>query len=303
MESRLLGIIYEWKLVRVPLSDPLIGTRYIGQSVRPQHCYQCPDKLLRKRCSEHVGKSRYEPKELGLHAAIERYGVDAFDVSVVDFQRGSAETYAWANQLERYWIKEYGGPLQDMDPETPIVQTFNLTHGGTGVCEVARVAASNGRMKTLVIRLKTYVDEFPERGANVPTVYVCPDGYTLGENIHHVRKRRFLDPKWISVLESLPNWTWNGKQASEFKDLFRKRVDAGIARAGGQSVVTKKQHENPERLVKYRKTRRSNVIAKRERQREALPPEKRAAFDKQCARYDRAIAKRRAKRESKVDGV
>jgi len=277
-------------LVRVDAANPLRLIKYFGQSCRLHGQYPTAAKLLATRKREHTYNAQYDPKDVGLRAAINEFGVEAFDVTVVASLVGpDADVHAWANREEIRLIAENGGVLRDMHPKFSIQQTLNMTNGGTGAALVSKLLKSNVWMKTVVERLEKFAIEHPDRGSNVGTSYVCKDGYSLGEKVHQIRKRAFFDPKWVATLEALPQWTWNGKQGAAFKEAFRSRVNAGIEAAGGQSVVTKRQHENPERNRKFRITKRASRDARRAKERALLSPAELVVYDKKCKKNDRRV--------------
>lgn len=75
---------------------------YIGQSKNPIRRYK-----------EHILESKKE-NAIGLHAAIKKYGKDAFNIEIIE---GPIENY---NEREKYWIKYYNSYLDG----------YNLTEGG-----------------------------------------------------------------------------------------------------------------------------------------------------------------------------
>jgi len=296
--SGALAIIYKWELIGVPVDHPLHGIVYIGQSVRTSWKVSNVNELLIKRNGEHASCAKTKPSEYGLYAAIAMYGLGAFRTSIIESTSGDSVDYLrahWANPREKSYIKEYGGPLLDMSTPVKISQTLNLTKGGTGV-NGSQLSQSNCAMSIVLAHLRSYIRDHPERGANVPTYYVAPCGYPLGERVHTVRKRLFVDGRWVAKLEALPKWTWNGKQADEFKESFRNRVNRGIALAGGQSAVTKRQHEHPERYEKFRASREENTRIRRAAKRALLSPEDQIKFDKKCRANDHSIANRQKKK-------
>lgn len=294
----LIGIIYEWVLVRVDAANPLRLIKYFGQSCRSHGQYPTSAKLLAKRKQEHAFNAKYDPKETGLRAAINEFGVDAFDVAVLALLVGpDADVHTWANREEIRLIAENGGVLRDMHPKLPIQQTLNMTNGGTGAAVVSKLLKSNIWMETVVERMKKFAIGYPDRESNVGTTYVCKDGFPLGEKVHQIRKRAFFDPKWVPILEALPQWTWNGKKGKAFKEAFRRRVNVGIEAAGGQSVVTKRQHENPERNRKFRVTKRATRDARRAKERALLSPVALVAYDKKCKKNDQRVIRAQKARE------
>ena len=216
------AVIYEWVLVRVPDDEPLKGITYVGQAVRGG--YESADKLARKRWKEEEEQANREDKELGLIAAINRFGVKAFDRFLLEEKYGDRDKVQdWANEREIALIAERGGILRDMEPEEPLKQTLNLTKGGKGdpraVWEGVE-ARSARRWNIFKEELELFVQA---RGsAHVPTEYTnTATGYRLGGVAAEVRNKSIfltgsagaLRRAWLN---SLNGWTWMMIGTAEF---------------------------------------------------------------------------------------
>ena len=128
--------LYEWVLNKIDSDHPLYGVSYIGQVVRPCMSLQ---KIFEERTKEHICDSKRNPKFIGLHWAIQSFGIDAFTRQLIANEKCHApriEAMNWANERERQLISERGGIMQDTEPDTHIQQTFNLTKGGQGDARV-----------------------------------------------------------------------------------------------------------------------------------------------------------------------
>lgn len=287
-----IAIIYSWTLAKLPLSHPLFGVKYIGQSIRGRHKYPTPHAVLSKRTKEHVANIKTADSTIGLYAAVRRFGIKAFVLDVEETNCGEQEEMQkWANDREAEWIADEGGVCRDMNPERAIEQTLNLTKGGQGAQFCANIAKSNHYMEVFAEHLREYMLLHPERGANPRIDHTTTCGYNLGEVTHRVRKRDFLDPKWYAILDALPGWTWNGRKTAIRKKEFKDAVNRGIEQAGGQSAITKRQHQKPERYEKYKVTRRENTLRRRELHRATLNESERLIYDRSCAANDQKIKK------------
>ena len=122
-----MAVIYIRWLRWIDPSEPLHNTPYIGQAVRGG--YDDPRKLGEARWKEENSQAKREDKEVGLIAALDTFGEDAFFDEVVEWRIGPREDVAaWANEREVALIAEHGGPLRN--PTKKLQQTLNLTKGG-----------------------------------------------------------------------------------------------------------------------------------------------------------------------------
>ena len=123
------AVIYEWCLDRIDPDHPLFQISYFGQIVRAGLTTQ---QAFNKRTKEHKNKAARDPKDVGLHWAIQAFGADAFTVRVLETKcMPPVEARAWANAREIALMAD-DGVMRDCEPDTPIRQTFNLQHGGQG---------------------------------------------------------------------------------------------------------------------------------------------------------------------------
>jgi hypothetical protein len=121
--------LYEWRLDKIDPEHVLFDKTYVGQLCRAG---KTPEEAFAERTYQHKNDSVTNPKEVGLHAAIGIFGVDAFTVQLIPGERKHAprtEAMEWANQREIALIAERGGVLRDMNEK--LQQTLNLTVGGT----------------------------------------------------------------------------------------------------------------------------------------------------------------------------
>lgn len=105
------------------------GKVYIGQTVR----------TLEERMAEHARHSK-----TAIDAAIKKYGIDAFNVEVID----TAETVDELNEKERYWIQYYGC-------EKP--NGYNLCEGGGNTRGYNHREASKAKMS--IAKKKAYIGD------------------------------------------------------------------------------------------------------------------------------------------------
>jgi len=180
------AVIYEWCLDRIERNHPLFHVSYIGQVVRPGMTAQAAFEV---RTRQHVCDAARKAKELGLHWAIQTFGVDAFTVCIVETNRlPYVEAIAWANEREIALIAQRGGPMRDREPDNSIRQTLNLTAGGRG--DPGAVWQSiEIRSETRWRKAQTYLSAYYNEHGNlrVPTAYTSPDGFRLGELVKGTR--------------------------------------------------------------------------------------------------------------------
>lgn len=216
-DAGVIGVCYEAKLCGegVDVDDPLYGICYYGIAVR--HGFASPEALQAKRQREHEGHAVSDPKELGIRAIIARYGPRALVWRMVQSKTGSskADTQDWANKWEKQAIAEAGGMLRDMHPEHFIVQTFNLTSGGTqNPCAwwagVEQRAIKS--WKDFQLGLEKYVADTGT--SRVPLDFIDANGYNLGRRVCSVRQGNMIDGRTDAetrraYLNGLPGWCWD----------------------------------------------------------------------------------------------
>lgn len=291
MSQKIVGVVYEWVLDKIEPNVPLHGTSYVGQVVRAG---LSAEKMLKERTQEHIRSARGRTRDLGLHAAIEMFGVAAFSINLLATRFD--ETIAvksWANEREIDEIEKRGGVLQDMEPDEPIHQTFNLTLGGQGDA-VAVFAGINARRtklwKMFKLALESYVEE--HHTAAVEQRVVLPCGYRLGFQVTKVRTDgRYTighpnESKRREWLESLPGWTWHGRKSAKWVEGASERMKAQREAQGHEARAeqTMLQHRKQEAMVQARRAAR----------RALLSPLERARFDKRQTATDKGNAKKAA---------
>ncbi len=97
-----MGVIYK-------ITNKLNDKIYIGQTTR----------TLEIRMKEHTKKSRATSNSY-IDRAIQKYGIDAFDVSVIE----ECDDEEKLNEREKHWIKEFNSKFPN---------GYNLTEGGDGM--------------------------------------------------------------------------------------------------------------------------------------------------------------------------
>ncbi len=128
-DSKHFAIIYEALLINIDEYDSLYGVRYIGQSIPRCKQFNTPQDVLNNRKRQHISVSIREDKELGLMAALKKYGEDAFEWKILEHvYLPYVEGQKWANERETYYIEINGGVLKDMHYR--FNHTLNHTKGG-----------------------------------------------------------------------------------------------------------------------------------------------------------------------------
>ena len=182
------GAIYRRTLKFVPDDEPLKGIVYIGQTVRGGTA----GENCAARWEEENRQAGREDKSVGLMAALDMFGSDAFEDEILETKRGPREVVAkWADYREVELIAQHGGPLQDMDPTKPIRQTLNLTSGGQGTKWYSIEARCAKMWKTFLVELDAFIAR--EEHADVPKDHVSASGYRLGQTLNSVRQGVMLD--------------------------------------------------------------------------------------------------------------
>jgi hypothetical protein len=186
------AVVYRRTLRFVDATEPLFGTPYIGQTVRAGTA----EEISNKRWQEEDRQARCEDKTIGLIAALDIFGADAFENEILETRRGERERMSkWADHREIELIAEHGGPLQDMDPPFPgaVRQTFNQTKGGQFTNWASIDARCKKAWTKFVAELDIYIQE--KGNADVPTYYASSSGYNLGKQLNDVRQGGMLKDK------------------------------------------------------------------------------------------------------------
>ena len=219
-EPEYWSVIYE-RTLRWPADpeEPLIGTPYFGQAVRPVgKKYGSAQEVAEARWREEDWSSkRGDGSDACLLEALRMFGPGAFDNRVVEFRRGARESVqAWADERERAEIADHGGTLRTMEPEPGVRQCWNLQVGGKGVAWWKGALVRREKpWKRFLEEMQMYCAAFGS--SLVPQTYVAPSGYRLGSELCHCRSRHtFLagHPDEVArraALEALPDWSWNVK--------------------------------------------------------------------------------------------
>ena len=221
-----VACLYKITLLHVDSSEPLFGITYQGQALGPGDFD--PMDVVTKRWKQEVARAAREHKQVGLLAALEAFGADAFHFELVDFKRGRrSAVQKWADEGEVKAIAAHGGVLRSMTERC--AQTLNLTKGGQGFArweglDAFRMVAF-GTFKTA---MEAYVAEFGT--ALVPQRYMTPSGYQLGQSLNSLPKRtdpyasgcrtRTKSRAWAEA--RMPGWAWNATETSEYRDSLRE---------------------------------------------------------------------------------
>ena len=186
VEQSTNALIYEWTLDLIDPEHPLFGTPYFGQVVRTGLTCQ---EMFEARKRDHISGAQRQPKEFGLHWAIQVFGVDAFTVRMVENERLPREqAMEWANKREIALIAEHGGVMRDCEPSKPIHQTFNLTSGGQGnASKMWEGLQARSRKKLMKVwsKFKAYYEEHEH--LRVPRS--DPD---LGKTVNNIRDKKYF---------------------------------------------------------------------------------------------------------------
>ena len=220
------GAVYCVTLVNVPDNDPLKGTSYIGQVVRPG---MTAAEAITIRWAREAADAARTTTQLGFLAALQLYGVEAFEWAVLETFKGPLDdVHIQTNAREKHHIAIRGGQLRDMCPPHPIQQTFNQTDGGQSFQYRAQDAYVAQCWRKFKSKLQEHVDEFGT--ARVHPKYVSPCGYNLGQHCNKVKSRRSflagrqLEAERVAWLDQLPGWHWDGLNNPEYRTELSVRM-------------------------------------------------------------------------------
>ena len=211
------AVIYQWCLDHIDPDHPLFQTSYFGQTVRAGLTTQ---EAFNARTAAHKSEAARDPKDVGIHWAIQAFGFDAFTVRVLETKcLPPVEARAWANAREIALIAEHGGVMRDREPDTPIRQTFNLQQGGQGDPKAvwdAIEARSGVKWRKAQFYLQEYYDGPGEKKhLRVPESYKAPDGFALGKVVHSIRSQHHYvkgHPERLAWLQER-GWVANERDA------------------------------------------------------------------------------------------
>jgi hypothetical protein len=220
------ALTYTRTLARSHLpNDPLLGTAYCGQAVRPVGIhYPTADAVANRRWKEEDGGAKHgDGSNLSFLEVLRIYGPEAFDNKIVWQTRGlNAEVQPLANDKEIALIAEHGGTVRTLTPSEPIKQTFNRQKGGQGQrnwYDGLHRALADKQWAIFQEEMRKYVAEFGT--AYVRCDYVAKNRYKLGAHATGVRRRgTFIDgyPDRRAWLSELPRWSWNHRDAEDFHE-------------------------------------------------------------------------------------
>ena len=217
------GVLYCARLEHVDSSEPLWRISYYGQAVR----VGTPEEVANARWKEEVHKASKESKHIGFLAALDMFGEDAFEWSIVESREGlRSEMQAYADAGEVRLIAEAGGPLQSMTQR--LRQTFNQTEGGKGANWWASIDAFRANCFDRFKReMEAYVEE--EKTSLVPRAYVNPlTKSPLGRRLScfrqgHLWKGSPRQTEIVEWAEALPKWAWDARETEEYREGCSKR--------------------------------------------------------------------------------
>jgi hypothetical protein len=223
------GCVYRYVLVGVPPEHFLRDTPYFGQTIRPATSHQAAFDARHKEHLRSVTRDYHNgrPEALGLHDAMRKYGVAAFERSIVDVFPPISDKddlprawQPWADEEESRLIDENGGVMRYCEEEHDDKhgdQTFNLTPGGQ--CHRGGAhkrwgaiwARSQQAWATFWAELQAYA-EANNGDMRVPHSHKTASGYALGEQVAYVRCGQLLNPGRRALLVAAePAWSWNVK--------------------------------------------------------------------------------------------
>ena len=205
------AIIYQAKLSNVDDNHVMKDIVYIGQSL-PTFITNEPDKILQSRKQQHINKANTSSKVVGFMPMLKLH---IFDWIILETEfddnnkAGFIRLQEWANEREKFYIKLNGGILQDMNKR--LLQTLNLTSGGQGDPKCiyeSRMAVSNQHWNEFIAHLTEY--NVKHKNININYLYICDDGYKLGQNIVSVRGGNMIGMAERSeILNNFEGWKWN----------------------------------------------------------------------------------------------
>ena len=258
-EPEYWAVIYE-RVLRWPVDpeDPLIGTPYFGQAVRPvSKLYDSVQVLAESRWHEEdLQSKRGDGSDACFLEALRIYGPGAFDNRVVDFRRGVCQfVQTWADRRECAEISANGGQLRTMEPKPGVRQCWNVMLGGKGPASWKAILVRRKKpWKRFLEEMQMYCAAFGS--SRVPFDYVAPSGYGLGHALNHCRSRHtFLaghpdESSRRASLEALPLWCWDVRSDSEANSDCRRRA----AKRGGETKAKKSPAEKLAVVEKFQKT-------------------------------------------------
>ena len=224
------GVAY-LRTLRWPVDpdNPLIGNAYVGQAVRAIG-KKYPTALAAATArwkTEDRAAARGEGSDVCLLELLRIHGPKAFENTVVSERHGpKLNMKEWADGYEKAEIASRGGPMRDMAPNVHIRQTLNRTSGGQGAPTINWDAVSAKAWAKFRAELELYVAA--TGNALVPSIYVAPSGYKLGQCVSGKRNGRAVDghPERREWLDSLPGWSWNtyDHQWAKFKKALETYV-------------------------------------------------------------------------------
>ena len=223
-EPVLTAVLYEAHLEHADPEEPLWRVPYYGQVVRQGEA----EAIFAARKGKHERDAELEDKDLGFHAVLNRFGVDAIAWRIISFKSGTRTAMQeLANAEEIRLINENGGVLRDMDAK--LAQTLNLTKGGQGDAR-AVWASIDARRRRALNKFKAAMEKYVEahKSALVPQAYVDECGYPLGVRLCSFRRgvlRKGL-PEEAQInawAEALPNWYWAACESDEWHEWCAQR--------------------------------------------------------------------------------
>jgi len=299
-DARIWCAIYRITLLGVFVHHPLYGIVYIGQATR------CKAKTALEaakiRWKQEVCDSKTHNNEVGLLWALKEFGESAFRFEVIDSKFApKSELNNWADSREIELIAKHGGVLKDQNKRCE--QTLNLDPGGQGSRGLASAAMWKVVRAKNLDRFKKEMDAYVKeyKSSLVPTLYVTPGGYKLGEKLDGFRQGTLRDgmsdkeatEKWA---EALPKWAWNATKTEEWHAAQSKRLREWMDNATAEDKAV--------RIAKITATmnKPENRAANSKRAREQWDkPENRAAQSKRSIeRLDNETEEDKAKRIAKM---
>jgi len=217
------GCLYCVQLLHIDPSEPLYGIKYYGQAVRVGGA----NDVVKARWKEEVRQASRTNKQIGFIAALDMYGEDAFEWTLIMSLEGRRSRMQELMDIgEKGLIAEAGGSLRDMDKR--LDQTLNQTNGGSGN---ARWTGIDAFRKKAFKRFKTEMEAYvAEYGSSlVKQSYVNPlTGYKLGRFLNDFRQGHMRDgmPNQKEVEEwaqALPDWSLNARNTEKFRNAQSKR--------------------------------------------------------------------------------